>query len=191
KETLNKMLFPIGHLEKDEVRKIALEQGFATALKPESQEICFVTNDDYKSFLKPHVSSEKGIIRHDDGTIVGEHEGYVNYTRGQRRGLGLAAKVPLYVKKVDAEKNEIIVGEKKSLEEAAFSFERCNWIVDPLNKNLEVKTRYRQIPVPVASLERRGAAFHAKLSKPLFAITPGQAAVFYENDRLIGGGWIN
>ena len=191
KEVLNKMLFPIGHLEKGEVRKIALEQEFATALKPESQEICFVTNDDYKSFLKPHVSSKKGLIRNDEGQVLGEHEGYVNYTKGQRRGLGIAARAPLYVKKVDVEKNEIIVGEKKSLEEAAFSFERCNWILDPLNKNLEVKTRYRQIAVPVAALEKRGTSFHARLSKPLFAITPGQAAVFYEENRLIGGGWIN
>ena len=191
KETLNKMLFPIGHLEKGEVRKIAEEQGFATAHKPESQEICFVTNDDYKSFLKPHVSSKKGIIRNDDGKILGEHEGYVNYTKGQRKGLGIAAPEPLYVKKVDVETNEIIVGKRQSLEETEFHFERCNWILDPLNKNLEVKTRYRQIPVPVASLEKKGTAFHAKLSKPLFAITPGQAAVFYENDRLIGGGWIN
>ncbi|MBI2608052.1 MAG: tRNA 2-thiouridine(34) synthase MnmA [Deltaproteobacteria bacterium] len=191
KQALNRMLFPVGHLEKGEVRKIAEEQGFVTAHKPESQEICFVTNDDYKSFLKPYIEAQVGKIKDEAGNIVGEHQGYMNYTKGQRRGLGIAHSEPLYVKEIDSKNNEVRVSQRGSLFEKGFVCEKMNWFTSHHNRILEVKTRYRQKTVPVHIVEEKEGFLHVKLQKPLFAISPGQAAVFYEGDRLIGGGWIH
>ena len=191
KEMLKRMLFPVGHLEKSEVRKIAEEEGFITAHKPESQEICFVTNDDYKSFLKPYIEARAGKIKDEAGNIVGEHQGYMNYTKGQRKGLGISHSRPLYVKEVDSQKNEVQVSEREVLFEKSFMCEKMNWFADPYSRKLEVKTRYRQKAVPVELLQEKNGFLSVSLLKPLFAISPGQAAVFYEGDRLIGGGWIH
>lgn len=191
KQILNKMLFPVGHLKKGEVREIAKNNGFVIALKPESQEICFVTDDDYKKYLKPHVASSPGEIKDSQGHILGQHSGFVNFTKGQRHGLGVSSTEPLYVKNINAKTNEIEVVGREALQEYEFLCERVNWFENPQNRKLEVKTRYRQKAVGVASITPTAQTYRVQLEKPLFAITRGQAAVFYEGDQLIGGGWIH
>ena len=201
REYLKRILFPLGDLLKSQVRTIALEQGFITALKKESQEICFVTDDNYKKFLDPFVKKQNGEIVHENGEVLGHHEGFMNYTKGQRRGLKIAHPEPLFVKSIDVENNKVVVAERESLNEREFKCSHMNWLdtAFPLHGwegtkgrvGIFVKTRYRQKLVEVSNIEVCDDGYQIKVKEPVFAITKGQAAVFYKEDQLIGGGWVN
>jgi tRNA-specific 2-thiouridylase len=194
-EQLRYTLLPLGSYRKEEVRQIAARLGLKVAEKPESQEICFIPDGDYRSFVRPRLTPaevQPGPMVHIDGTVVGRHQGLPFYTVGQRRGLGLAAAEPLYVTRLDPVHNTVVVGPRPATLGATFSVERVNWMCAPPVQTVHttVQIRYRHQPVaatvhPVAS-DRARIVLH----EPQFAVTPGQAAVFYDGDTIIGGGWI-
>ncbi|MDR1218175.1 MAG: tRNA 2-thiouridine(34) synthase MnmA [Treponema sp.] len=194
-EQLKRTVFPLGGLSKPEVREIARTCGFINAAKRDSQDICFVPNGDYAEFIESYTgaSSPKGDVIDKNGAILGVHRGIVRYTIGQRRGLGLAFNSPRYVVAKSAENNSITLGEEKDLYVKTLVADNVNLIArDVLDRPLRVtvKTRYLQ-------KERRGTveqtgpdAIRIVFDEPQRAITPGQAAVFYDGDLVVGGGTI-
>ena len=197
-EQLDFLRFPLGHLKsKDETRALAARFGLQVADKPDSQDICFVPTGGYAKViekLRPGALDSGDIVLM-DGTVVGKHEGIINYTVGQRKGLGIAAAEPLYVIKLDAEKKQVIVGAKDDLRRQEFNIRECNWLADnglfSDDNEVMVKTRSTQagIPATIKILENNRAM--VTLKEPQFAVSPGQACVAYIGERLIGGGWIN
>ncbi len=188
-------LFPLGDLRKEEVRKKALQLGLRVHDKPESQEVCFIHETSYHSFLTERLkeSVEPGSILDKDGNILGRHKGIPFYTVGQRRGLRLARGKPLYVTRIDRERNAIVVGGEEEVRSDTFLVDSVNWIVPseriPLH-NAHVKIRYNH-PGSEASISPKGEGeWEVKFKSPQKAITPGQAAVFYDGESVLGGGWI-
>ncbi len=189
-------LFPLGELRKEEVRKKALRLCLRVHDKPESQEVCFIQETSYHSFLSERLreSIEPGPILDKDGNILGRHKGIPFYTIGQRRGLRLAKGKPLYVIGIDREKNAIIVGKEEEVYSDTFIVSSINWIVPqemiPASYNPQVKIRYSH-PGSEASISPRGnGEWEVKFNASQKAITPGQAAVFYNGETVLGGGWI-
>jgi tRNA-specific 2-thiouridylase len=188
-------LFPLGELRKEEVREKALQCGLRVHNKPESQEVCFIQESSYHSFLSERLkeSIEPGPILDKDGKILGRHKGIPFYTIGQRRGLRLAKGKPLYVIGIDREKNAIVVGGEEEVYRDTFIVNSVNWIV-PLemafSKNVRVKIRYNH-PGSEANLSvSEGEKLEVRFKSPQKAITPGQAAVVYDDETVLGGGWI-
>lgn len=193
KQELEHILFPLQNLkEKSDTRKIAEKKGLEIAKKKDSQEICFIPNDDYKSFLAKHIKTKTGNIVLRSGEIVGKHNGIINYTIGQRKGLGVAYKEPLYVLELNKEKNEVIVGTEKELYRTELYANELNWMIfDKLENEIEcyAKIRYRAKPAK-AKIIPNGETVKVIFEEPQRAITKGQAVVFYIDDILIGGGKI-
>jgi tRNA-uridine 2-sulfurtransferase len=194
-EQLRHTLLPLGSYRKEEVRQIAARLGLKVAEKPESQEICFIPDGDYRSFVRPRLTpaeGQPGPMVHTDGTVVGRHQGLPFYTVGQRRGLGLAAAEPLYVTRLDPVHNTVVVGPRPATLGATFNVERVNWMCPPPVQTVHttVQIRYRHQPVAAAIQPMAGDRARIVLHEPQFAVTPGQAAVFYDGDTIIGGGWI-
>jgi len=185
-ERLRRTLFPLGELEKSEVRQRAAELGLDLSDKEESQD--FYAGD-YTELLDD--VSGPGPIVDSSGKVLGEHRGIENYTIGQRRGLGLATGTPLYVKSIDAEKNQIVVAEKSELFSSNLTVEELNWITpsEPIPEKVQVKIRYRHSAAP-ARLQRKDSKVEVKFTEPQLSVTPGQAAVFYSGDVVLGGGII-
>lgn len=187
-DQLDYLRFPLGGMEKPEVRKLAEEFGLVVANKPDSQDICFVPDGDYTKVvrrLRPD-ADDAGDIVHIDGTVLGAHKGLIHYTVGQRRGLEIGGQEePLYVIRLDADKKQVIVGPKAALAVAAAKLEEINWIGGDYAGPMEVKVRSMAKPVQ-ARLEGEQLIFH----NPEYGVAPGQAAVFYHKDRVLGGGWI-
>ncbi len=194
-DQLRHSLFPLGEFQKEEVRKMAFETGLRVHDKPESQEVCFVAETSYHSFLSERLMEAvmPGPILDRKGNVLGRHKGIPFYTIGQRRGLGLAKGKPLYVIGIDREKNAILVGEEEETYGDAFIAHSINWIRSPLKEfpiSCLVKIRYNH-PGTEATLFPKGEdALEVHLRTPQKAITPGQAAVFYQGDIVLGGGWI-
>jgi len=188
-------LFPLGELRKEEVRKKALQLGLRVHDKPESQEVCFIQETSYHSFLSERLkeSIEPGPILDKNGNILGRHKGIPFYTVGQRRGLRLAKGKPLYVIGIDRENNVIIVGGEEEVYSDTFIVDSVNWIVPQEmipSRNTQVKIRYNH-PGSEASISSKGEGeLEVKFKSPQKAITPGQAAVFYDGETVLGGGWI-
>ncbi|MBZ4688037.1 MAG: mnmA [Clostridiales bacterium] len=194
-EQLAKTLLPLGEYTKPEIRKIAAEMGLVTADKPESQEICFVPNDDYRTFLRERVSDEikPGPFLDTAGNRVGTHHGIPYYTIGQRKGLGLALGYPVYVVDIDYESNAVIVGKKAEIFSTGLIASRNNFIpFDNLQKPMEVeaKIRYRANPEKATLYPMEDNKVRVVFHKPVRAVTPGQAVVYYEDDIVVGGGTI-
>ena len=195
KELLGKVLFPLGEFSsKDEVRKIARENNLKVANKPDSEDICFVPDGDYKKFLENNsdLKPKIGNIVLSTGEVVGKHQGLYRYTIGQRRGLGISYKVPLFVIGFDNKKNELIVGEEAELYTKEFVVNEVNLLlVDEIKESMrvEVKTRYSSKNAK-ATITQEGENIKVILDEPQRAITPGQSAVFYNDDVVIGGGKI-
>jgi tRNA-specific 2-thiouridylase len=188
--------FPVGALTKAEVRGIARRLGLLTAEKPESQEICFVPDHDYRGFLRqrdPAMFVPGVIVDARTGATVGTHEGLANYTVGQRKGLGLASDRALYVLDLDATRNAVVVGEARHLEEDRLVAGRTNFIAcDPPGTPLRIQARirHRQAPAPATVRAIEPARAEVRFDSPQRAITPGQSVVFYDGDCVIGGGVI-
>ncbi len=196
-EQLDYLRFPLGGLEKDDVRILAEKYGLQVANKPDSQDICFVPNGNYASVierLRPG-ASEAGEIVHLNGDVLGYHKGIIHYTIGQRKGLGIGGRDPLYVIRLDPGKNQVIVGPKEALGVTTLHLKEVNWLgqaeVSSEGQEIEVKVRSTRPSVP-ATLYGSGAEGGARITlhHPEQGISPGQAAVFYDGDRVLGGGWI-
>jgi tRNA-specific 2-thiouridylase len=194
-EQLQQTLLPLGTLRKEQVRHLAARLALRVAEKPESQEICFIPDGDYRRFLRPRLTPDAyraGPVVNAAGERLGTHQGLPFYTVGQRRGLGIAAAHPLYVTGVDPTTNTLTVGPRHEAACKTFEVERLNWMrpppVDVLRTTVQIRYRHRPVPAEVqpVSAERARVVLH----EPQFAITPGQAAVFYDGQRIIGGGWI-
>ncbi len=191
---LEHTLMPIGDYEKNDVRKIAEEIGLSVANKPDSQDICFVNNNDYGGFIRENTALpiEKGNFVDFDGNVLGTHNGISNYTIGQRKGLGIAFGKPMYVCEIRPETNEVVIGENEQLFKKEVFVKNFNFMAFEL-KNGEYKVlgkiRYNQKKSP-CTIQIDGDFVNCVFDEPQRAITPGQAAVFYDGEYIVGGGTI-
>lgn len=196
KELLPKIIFPLENFSnKEEIRNIARENNLIVAEKKESQEICFIPDNNYVDFIKNNSNNtfKSGNIVNKNGEILGKHNGIINYTVGQRKGLGISYKEPLYVLKIDKEKNEVIVGTEQELYTKEVFIEGINYLVTALeNKQIEVeaKVRYRAKPAKAILYPLENGKAKFVFEEPQRAVTPGQSLVFYINDIVVGGGKI-
>lgn len=191
-EQLDFLRFPLGHLKsKEETRALAAKYGLQVADKPDSQDICFVPDGSYAGVIIKHRpdAMEGGDIVLSDGTVLGKHEGIINYTVGQRKGLGISSPEPLYVLRLDAAKKQVIVGRKEELLKTSFMIRDCNWLADDLS-DVAVKTRSTQPPIPAEIIKLDGGRALVTLAGAQPAISPGQACVAYRANQMLGGGWI-
>jgi tRNA-specific 2-thiouridylase len=213
-EQLSYALFPLGEMTKQEVRAIAEAAGLPTAGKPESQEICFIPDGNYARFIERYLAEEKrslpvlnqglpgagevatiapGDIVNRQGELIGRHQGIHRYTVGQRKGLGISAPDPLYVVEVDAVLNRVVVGSSDDLLKTEMRVRRINWISIPALTTplrVEVRIRSRAEEAPATLHPTADGAVIVRFDQPQRAVTPGQAAVFYDGDVVVGGGWI-
>jgi tRNA-specific 2-thiouridylase len=201
---LERATFPLGDLTKAEVRAIANRMGLETAEKPESQEICFVPDGDYSRFVEDYARFEMkdgaeqtalaaGEITTVDGAVIGEHAGLHRYTIGQRRRIGISSPDPLYVVKIDVPRNRLVVGKREDLLSRSFNATGVNWLSmaqpdRPVRAN--VRVRYRTVEAAATITPTGGGSVRVVFDEPQPAITPGQATVFYNDDVVLGGGWI-
>jgi tRNA-specific 2-thiouridylase len=204
KAQLEKLWFPLGDLPKSKVRDEARKLGLPVAEKPDSQDICFVPSGSYADVierLKPEALTP-GPIVHVDGRVLGQHEGIVHYTVGQRRGLGISCGEPLYVVKLNADKNEVVVGPRKALATRVITLRGVNWLGDErleavTRNGLEIHARVRstQLPKPAVLQSRADGRVNVLLADAADGIATGQACVFYSDGgseaRILGGGWID
>ena len=198
-EQLDFLRFPLGGWTKDVTRQHAERLGLVNADKPDSQDICFVPNGDYASVVKkiaPEAERE-GEIVHMDGRVLGTHQGIIHYTVGQRKGLGIGGGVtenndPLYVVAVDAETARVVVGPKEALARDVVYLKGCNWLgvtgTDTIPVDVKLRSMTRAMPAYLTPSADGGATL--RLQDAQYGISPGQAAVCYIGDRVIGGGWI-
>jgi tRNA-uridine 2-sulfurtransferase len=193
-EQLARTMFPLGDLTKEEVRAIAREIGLKTYGKEESQEVCFVPENDYRRFLRESgVTERQGEMVTRGGKVVGHHAGIHNFTIGQREGLRLGGlKQPFYVIELDATNNRVVVGTGDQLLHDRFEVANCIWHIDETTEPLEIMVKIRSKHEACAAIvERMGVERSSvRLREPQRAVTPGQAAVFYRDDTVVGGGWI-
>jgi tRNA-specific 2-thiouridylase len=194
-DQLARAMFPLGEMTKSDTREVARHCQLKTADKEESMEICFVPDNDYGKFLQQAQLAQKhrGEIVDLKGGVLGQHDGIEFYTIGQRRGLGISSAKPLYVVELDAENNRVIVGDEAALAQDEFSVDRCNWIPfdePPQQMEVTAKIRYNHPGTPATVLALGDGRAKVKLHAAQRAVTPGQAAVFYQDDLVVGGGWI-
>ncbi len=193
-QQLSHCLFPLGELNKQQVREHATRFGLRIAEKDESQDICFIPDGDYISFLERERGSGKlnGEIVHVSGKVLGQHQGIYRYTIGQRKGLGIGWTEPLYVIGIDAVKKKVIVGEKQHLGQDEMVVEQCCWSIpvptEPFSTACRIRYRHTEVAATVEPVTDTKVKVIFNL--PQNGITPGQAAVFYQDDLVIGGGWI-
>jgi tRNA-specific 2-thiouridylase len=194
KEQLDFLHFPLGGFSKEETRNLAKKFNLPVSDKPDSQDICFVPNGKYSDVIekyKPGALDPGEVVDH-SGKVLGYHSGIVNYTIGQRKGLGISSTEPLYVYKIEPETKRVYVGPEHLLANNFFVINDLNWLADNdiANQEVEVKTRYRQNPVKATIRKRANNSAEIILKESINAVTPGQACVIYDGDQLLGGGWI-
>ena len=197
---LERTLFPLGHLTKPNERAVARSAGLALAEKPDSQEICFIPGGDYKQFLTAYLEEQgqpmpetAGELVASNGEVIGRHDGIFNFTIGQRKGLGVSSPTPLYVLNIHPDSHRVTVGADAELATRHLRANRLNWISIPeLTTPMRVHAKIRHRHEPAwATLEPAGAGeVIATFDEPQRAVTPGQSAVFYDGDEVVGGGWI-
>src|SRR5215207_6434210 len=190
KELLERTVFPLGEYRKTEVRRIAEERGLAVAYTPESQDICFIPDGNYRGFVRKKLAAQPGDVVDQEGAVLGRHEGVVDFTVGQRRGIRVSAPTPLYVTEVRPQTNQVVVGRRRDLEVREVRVRGMNWFLDPEDARF-VQVRYNSAPVAceVARGDSSGE-WVAQLEEPVAGVAPGQSAVFYTRDgeRVVGGG---
>lgn len=194
-DQLDFLRFPIGHLNKSQTRELATKFGLPVADKPDSQDICFVPNGNYASVIEKFRPGalEAGNIITVDGQVIGKHDGIINFTIGQRRGIGIANEVPLYVIKLIPETHEVVVGPISELYSSELSIKEVNWLGEgeisnnPINCHVKLRSAHKLIP---AQMYLDQGTVKVKLDEPYRGITPGQACVMYDGTRVLGGGWI-
>jgi len=200
-DQLSRSMFPLGEMSKAEARDLARRHGLNVAEKKESQEICFVPDGDYAGFIDRYLEAEgrkgdkpaRGEIVDTEGRVLGAHEGVHRYTTGQRRGLGVSRQLPLYVVRVEAEANRVVVGHEDELLSSEFTAAGVNWVAfDEPQRDVraDVRVRYRHAEAPATITPLGEGRARVRFDEPQRAITPGQATVFYRGDEVVGGGWI-
>jgi tRNA-specific 2-thiouridylase len=194
-EELARTVFPLGDLTKEEVRRMAAERKFINAKKGDSQDLCFVPDGDYGTFIETYTGkkSPEGDILDDRGSVIGRHRGIMRYTIGQRRGLGVACSRPVYVSAKSAGSNTITLGPEDSLYSKTIAVCDINLVAVPRIERpmrVRVKTRYLQEEAPAVAEQTGPDSLHVEFDEPQRAITPGQAAVLYDGDYVVGGGTI-
>jgi tRNA-specific 2-thiouridylase len=194
-DQLARTIFPLGEKTKSDTREVARHCNLKTADKEESMEICFVPDNNYGGFLQSAnlVQKHRGDIVDLHGHVLGHHDGIEFYTIGQRKGLGITTPKPVYVVELDAENNRVVVGDDSALDRDEFIADRCNWhpfdkLTEPIEVTAKIRYNHPGTPATVTPLENNSV--RVKLHTPQRAITPGQAAVFYQDDLVVGGGWI-
>ncbi len=190
---LPRMLLPVGGYEKPAIRRLAAEIGLGVADKKDSQEICFIPDHDHAGFVRKwRPDSRAGEIVTTSGEVVGRHAGIEGFTVGQRKGLGVAMGAPRYVVRVEPDSRQVVIGEEHELDRREFMAQDANWLIDPPERPLEceVKVRYRSAAVQALVEPLSADRFAVRLATPRRGIAPGQAAVCYRGDRVLGGGWI-
>jgi tRNA-specific 2-thiouridylase len=199
---LSRTLFPLGEMCKPEVREMAAGAGLAVAAKHDSQEICFIPGGDYSTFLKAYLNEQHqelpdsaGELVTTTGEVLGRHEGIHSFTVGQRKGLGLTSTNPLYVLAIHPDSHEVTVGSDEDLYSRDLYANRLNWISIPAltegeTIRVSAKIRHRHTPALATLVRVDEDTVHARFDEPQRAITPGQSAVFYQEDEVVGGGWI-
>jgi tRNA-uridine 2-sulfurtransferase len=199
-DQLSSSEFPLGELTKEEVRELARRTNLPVAEKPESMELCFVPTGNYVQFIQAYskdvgipLSQAEGEIVCEDGVVVGHHNGVHNFTIGQRKGLGFSAGKPLYVLSIDRQRNRVVVGDDDALRTTAFEVNDVNWVSieqpsGPIRATVKIRHKHEPAPATVEALD--GARARIIFDTPQRAITPGQGAVFYDGDRVLGGAWI-
>jgi tRNA-specific 2-thiouridylase len=200
-EQLSRTVFPLGTLTKPEVRELARKHGLALAEKPESQEICFVPGGDYSKFVEAYRAeqgqsspSRIGELVTSDGRVIGTHGGIHHFTVGQRKGLGIATGSPLYVLEIKGDTRQVVVGADRDLYSRTLQVRRINLIaIDDLREptSVAVKIRHRHEPAPATIEKSASDEILVRFEHAQRAVTPGQAAVFYDGDVVVGGGWIS
>jgi tRNA-uridine 2-sulfurtransferase len=193
---LSRASFPVGGLSKDAVRDVARRLGLAVAEKPDSQEICFVPDGDYAAFIERKAGDlgSGGAIVNESGAVLGQHRGVHRFTVGQRKGLGIAAPEPMYVLQLRPADKTVVVGPRPQLERTTLTASQVNWIagvppVGPLRVAAQIRHRHQAAAGTVEAIDDARASM--TFDAPVIAITPGQAVVFYADDVVIGGGWID
>ena len=189
---LQHLLLPLGNLYKGEVRRLASKLGLPSSSRHDSQDVCFIPDNDYRSFIAKHIPLESGDIVDTEGKVLGGHKGLAQYTVGQRQGLGLASGERLYVLKLDAASNRLMVGTQDQLLSNTLIASQLSWISGEAPKepiNIMAKIRYKA-PEVAAKLHPRGGVAEVNFNQPQKAIAPGQAIVFYQGDAVLGGGVI-
>jgi len=193
KSLLARTVFPLGEYRKTEVRKVAEERGLAVAYTPESQDICFIPDGDYRRFIRKKVVAEPGEVVDRGGQVLGRHAGVVDFTVGQRRGIGVSAPTPLYVTEVRPESRQVVVGRRRDLEVREIRVRELNWFLAPEEARL-AQVRYNGAAVPCEIEEGEGSGeWVARFPEPVVGVAPGQSAVFYTGDgqRVVGGGVVS
>jgi tRNA-specific 2-thiouridylase len=191
---LTAAVFPLGEMTKNNVREIASEMGLPSVRRKESREICFIPDNDYPRFLREHVSEiAGGQIVDKQGKVLGTHHGIIDYTVGQRKGLGISSPVPLYVAGIDAQSNTVVVGSKQDVYGSDFIAADLNWIsiekiMVPLTLKAKIRYLHKEAEAVVTPVDNGKVS--VKFAAPQLAVTPGQAVVFYDGDVVVGGGTI-
>jgi tRNA-uridine 2-sulfurtransferase len=192
-EALRDVLFPVGGLSKAEVREVAERRGLATSHKPESMEICFVPDGNYAGFVERVAGPQpSGEVVNAAGETLGRHSGVHRFTVGQRKGLGLSSDAPLYVERIDAARQQVVVGPKAALQRERFTVLRPAWVdsCPSPDETVQVRIRHRHAGAPARVAPLGADRLSVELLEPVRAVTPGQAAVFYRDAEVLGGGYI-
>ncbi|RMG33964.1 MAG: tRNA 2-thiouridine(34) synthase MnmA [Planctomycetota bacterium] len=195
RELLPRILFPVGTRTKDEIRALARQSGLRVAEKPDSQEICFIPDNDYVGFIRRHRGRDvdtSGEFVDTSGRVVGRHAGYERYTVGQRKGLGLALGEPYYVVAIEPRTRRVVVGRREELAAMRLGARGVNWLIDPPSGpfRCQAQIRYRHRAADATVEPRAEGAFLVNFDEPQYGVAPGQAVVLYVGDRVVGGGWI-
>lgn len=195
KEILSRVLFPVGNSTKTEIRELARQTGLRVADKPDSQEICFIPDNDYVGFLDRYRGPQDtaGEVVDTAGNVLGHHEGYQQFTVGQRKGLGIAFGTPRYVVAVQPATRRVVIGTREDLMEPMLEAARLNWLIDDVpdrfSCHAQIRSQHQAAAAEVALLDEDRLRVY--FDKPQFGVAPGQAVVFYDGDRVLGGGWIS
>jgi tRNA-specific 2-thiouridylase len=194
RDVLPRVLFPVGGHRKEAIREIARQLGLRVADKPDSQEICFVPQNDHAEFVRRRrgAADLSGEIVTTQGEVVGRHKGIEGFTIGQRKGLGVALGEPRYVVRLERDTRRVVIGRQEELACDALSARQMNWLVDPPERPFEcrVQLRYRSAAVAATVEPLPGGRLRVELHEPRLGVAPGQAAVCYDDERVLGGGWI-